>query len=208
LAASHLKTQERLPRFERHLFAEAQAICAAIPHHDLAFQWDVIEVSRIEVGSPGASLDEHAQMIARACNSIPGDVDLGVHLCYGNAGGRHAVQPKDTSVMVDYANRFIPLLKRRLDWLHMPVPIDRDDDAYFVPLTRLKLPAETAFYLGLVHPADGLEGAGRRVAAAKKVMPRFGVATECGLRFFPADELAQILKLHCDTATLAAQARQ
>ncbi len=27
----------------------------------------------------------------------------------------------------------------------------RDDDAYFEPLRDLKLPAETEFYLGLVH---------------------------------------------------------
>jgi hypothetical protein len=193
------------PKFEQHLFAEVAAICDAIPHGDLAFQWDVVEVARIEAGRAGATLDEHAQLIARACNVVPSGVDMGVHLCYGNAGGRHSIEPKDTSVMVEYANAFIPLLRRRLDWLHIPVPIARDDEAYFATLSRLKLPANAAFYLGLVHPADGVEGARRRVSAAKKAVARFGVATECGLRFFPASELAAILRLHRDVALLAAE---
>jgi hypothetical protein len=195
------------PRFEQHLFAEVAAICDAIPHSDLAFQWDAVEVARIEAGRGGASLEEHAQLIARACNVVPNGVDMGVHLCYGNAGGRHSIEPKDTSVMVEYANAFIPLLHRRLDWLHMPVPIARDDDAYFAPLARLKLPATAALYLGLVHPSDGVEGARRRVAAAKKVVSPFGVATECGLRFFSASQLAAILELHRDVASLAAEPR-
>jgi methionine synthase II (cobalamin-independent) len=192
------------PSFERHLLAEVAAICDAIPSSDLAFQWDVVEVARIEAGRGGASLEEHAQLISRACNTVPSEVDMGVHLCYGNAGGRHSIEPKDTAVMVEYANAFMPLLHRRLDWLHMPVPIARNDDGYFAPLARLKLPANAAFYLGLVHPVDGVDGAERRVAAAKKVVPRFGVGTECGLRFFPASQLAAILKLHRDVALLAA----
>jgi hypothetical protein len=87
----------------------------------------------------------------------------------------------------------------------MPVPIARDDDAYYAPLARLKLPPDTSVYLGLVHPGDGVEGARRRVSAAKKVAPKFGVATECGLRFFPAIELGAILQLHRDAALLAAE---
>src|SRR5262249_39043941 len=154
------------------------AICDAIPHGDLAFQWDVVEVARIEAGRAGVPLHAHAQLIARACNIVPASVDLGVHLCYGNAGGRPPIEAKDTSVMVDYSNAFIPLLRRRLDWLHMPVPIARDDDAYYAPLARLNLPAGASLYLGLVHPGDGVEGARRRVSAAKKVVPRFGVGTE------------------------------
>ena len=37
-----------------------------------------------------------------------------------------------------------------------------------------------AYYLGLVHRTDGLDGARRRLAAAKKVVTDFGIATECG----------------------------
>jgi hypothetical protein len=53
------------------------------------------------------------------------------------------------------------------------------DDGYFAPLADLSLPAETALYLGLIHHADA-EGNRARIAAARKVVLRFGVATECG----------------------------
>jgi hypothetical protein len=66
--------------------------------------------------------------------------------------------------------------------------IDRDD-AYFAPLAGLRVPLETAVFLGLAHPVDGVEGAKRRMAAAKKVVGEFGVATECGLRFSLAADL-------------------
>ena len=40
----------------------------------------------------------------------------------------------------------------------MPVPRDRSDDAYFAPLTRLKLKPGTQLCLGLVHYTDGDRG--------------------------------------------------
>jgi hypothetical protein len=70
-------------------------------------------------------------------------------------------------------------LGRRLDYLHLPVPADRTDDAYFAPLHDLSLPAGTELYLGLIHYADAA-GDQARMAAARKVVPRFGIATECG----------------------------
>ena len=66
-----------------------------------------------------------------------------------------------------------------MDLPHLPVPKDRTDDAYFAPLGDLSLPAETALYLGLIHHADAA-GDRARIAAAHKVVSRFGVATECG----------------------------
>ena len=59
------------------------------------------------------------------------------------------------------------------------MPKDRTDDGYFAPLAGLSLPAETALYLGLIHHADP-GGDRARIDAAGTVMPRFGVATECG----------------------------
>ena len=70
-------------------------------------------------------------------------------------------------------------MRRRMDFLHLPVPKDRTDDAYFAPLRDLQLPAEAALYLGLIHHADAI-GDRARIDAARKVVPHFGVATECG----------------------------
>jgi hypothetical protein len=61
----------------------------------------------------------------------------------------------------------------------MPVPRHRDDDAYFAPLRDLDI-GEAKLYLGLVHHTDGVEGARRRLATARKYITGFGIATECG----------------------------
>lgn len=70
---------------------------------------------------------------------------------------------------------------RPVTYFHMPVPIDRDDEAYFAPLRDLRDGAKTELYLGLVHLGDGVAGAQRRIAAACKFRDQFGIATECGL---------------------------
>ena len=75
----------------------------------------------------------------------------------------------------------------------MSVPRERDDDAYFLPLRDLKISPETELFLGLVHDSDGAEGARRRITAASKVRPAFGIATECGMARARTKEL--VLKL-------------
>jgi hypothetical protein len=61
------------------------------------------------------------------------------------------------------ATRLNALVKRPINLIHMPVPRDRSDDAYFAPLKTLKLRPETTFALGLVHHTDGLDGTARRM---------------------------------------------
>ena len=67
----------------------------------------------------------------------------------------------------------------------------------------LKLKPETEFYLGLVHFTDGLQGAQRRLAAAKRVVSNFGVATECGFGRRPPETIPGLLKLHREVAQAA-----
>jgi hypothetical protein len=82
----------------------------------------------------------------------------------------------------------------------MPVPQNRSDDAYFAPLARLKLRPETEFFLGLVHDTDGIDGALKRVRAAQKVAPRFGIGTECGLAMRSAENVTMLLRLQAEVA--------
>lgn len=105
-------------------------------------------------------------------------------------------------VMVELANAIFARDTRTIDWLHLPVPRNRDDDAYFAPLEELKLPSETQLYLGLVHYTDGLEGGKRRMATATRYAPEFGVATECGLGRRPPETIPDVMKL---MATLASR---
>jgi hypothetical protein len=194
------------PIFEQRMRQEIDEIAAAIPHRDLAIQWDIaveldgiLEVPAVAKNFP---IDQLVGSIARVSNHIPAAIELGLHLCYGDPGHKHIVEPKDTGVMVDLANRLAAAIDRPIGWLHMPVPRDRDDDGYFAPLRNLKLKPGEEFYLGLVHRTDGVAGAQRRLAAAKRVIADFGVATECGLGRRPPETIAELWALHRTVASL------
>ena len=55
---------------------------------------------------------------------------------------------------------------------------------------------ETLVYLGLIHGADGAEGAAPRIAVARKHLDRFGLSTECGWGRMDTDEVVPLLELH------------
>lgn len=169
--------------YERALRGALDDILAAIPHEDLAIQWDICqEVLLYENYFPYRPSDYKEQILgemARLGNAVPEPVELGYHLCYGTPKDEHLVMPKDMGVMVEMINGLLPRLKRPIDFLHLPVPKSRTDEAYFAPLRAMRLPAETQLYLGLIHHGDH-SGDLTRARAAAAVVPRFGVATECG----------------------------
>lgn len=188
------------PLYEAAMLAELDAITAAIPADELAIQWDTaIEFAIIEGVLPHAFANPEADMVERLVrlgNHVPETVDLGFHLCYGDSGGRHFKEPEDTSKLVSVANGLVRGLKRRLDWLHLPVPKERSDENYYAALAGLKLQPNTELYLGLVHLTDGVEGTQKRIAAAQKYAPRFGVATECGCGRRKPETLAELMRVH------------
>jgi hypothetical protein len=198
------------PVYADALLGELEQICAAIPPSDLAIQWDVAsEMGIIEnasgYGAPmqawwgGDVLDGAVTRLAALVDAVPADVEVGVHLCYGDAGEKHFVEPADTANLVRVANALVATAARRLSWLHLPVPIDRDDTAYVAPLADLA-PVEE-LYLGLVHREDGPAGARRRIAAASSVLRRpYGVATECGIGRAPQGTTEGILRTHAEVA--------
>ncbi|GAA5147754.1 hypothetical protein GCM10023321_09010 [Pseudonocardia eucalypti] len=199
--------QPRLePAYQAALFAEMRRIQNAIPAADLAIQCDVaVEVAMWEglggIFTPWfepvreGTMDRIGQMMAQ----VDEGVELGVHLCYGDYEHRHYVQPKDTAVLTELGNGLFARATRPLNWLHLPVPKDRDDDAYFAPLAELRLPAATELYLGLVH-ADDTEGTRRRITTALGVRPRFGVATECGMGRTPRAEVPGLFRQLADVS--------
>ena len=205
VTAQHFKSED-VPRvldaFQSAHFADVARVLEHVPPGDLALQWDVaVElVSALEHQDPILAdrypLDAIAERIATAIDLVPAGVEAGVHLCYGNPGGRHVLEPRDLGTAVALANAVAAAASRPLTWVHMPVPIERDDDAYFAPLRDLTLTNETELYLGLVHLRDGVEGGTRRINAAKKVRAGFGIATECGFRYVPVADVERLLALH------------
>jgi hypothetical protein len=195
------------PCFEEAMRREVDLIVEAIPNRELALQWDVaVEFSLIEGVFPTFIPDVEAgaaERLVRLAGWIPEPVALGYHLCYGDAGGAHFKEPQDMSKLVSVANAVLTATERTVQWVHMPVPIERDDDAYFAPLDALRLPVGTRLYLGLLHKEDGLEGATRRIDAARRHIDGFGVATECGMaRDAKTPEIPKLLRLHREASGL------
>jgi hypothetical protein len=195
-------------RYEARILTELNQMADAVPAEDLAVQWDTaIEFGILEgvfpswFGADYATCEEGVvQRLVRLGDAVPDGVELGYHLCYGDLGHRHFVEPADTSKLAAVATKVAAGLRRRLDWVHMPVPRQRADVEYFAPLAGLELQRQTTLYLGLVHATDGFEGGRRRIEAAASVVPDFGIATECGMGRRPAEQIPDLLDLHAKLA--------
>jgi hypothetical protein len=187
---------------EQAMIREVEKIVAAIPAADLAVQWDVCnEVMDNEGMYPwmptdGTAWDRYVRSIRGIASVVPEEALLGYHLCYGDLGGRHITEPADLALLTRMAGTAVAESGRPVDWVHMPVPIGRHDDAYFAPLADLDAP-ETRLFLGLVHAADGVDGARRRLDAARRhTTLGIGVSTECGFGRLPAGAVRPLLALH------------
>ena len=188
------------PVYEAQMAREVERILDAIPPEDLAIQWDArYEFAMLDGAIAVWFGDVRAGILERLLRLgalVPPEVELGYHLCYGDEEHGHFSEPQDSKDLVAVANALGDGLERPLTWIHMPVPERRDDDGWFAPMRELRLAPETELYLGLLHPSDRDEGALRRIAAARRHVPRFGVATECGWGRGSAEAVMGLLELH------------
>jgi len=193
------------PRYLVALLGELDQILTAIPHGELAIQWDIaVELGLWEGLFPPPPGDWKPMLLDQMGdlgNHVPPEVQVGYHLCYGDRGHKHFTEPRDTANLVEIAQGLTARVTRSLDWIHLPVPRSRDDDAYFAPLAGLALRPETKLFLGLVHATDGLAGARRRIATAERVVSSFGIGTECGLGRRNPATIPDLLRLHVAAAT-------
>lgn len=195
------------PAYERALLGEIDEMAAAIPHQDLAIQWDVARefmfVEGIMKPHFGDVMSGITDRIARISAHIPDDIELGYHLCYGDVGHKHFIQPADAGNLVKVANAIAGAVKRPIAWLHMPVPIDRADDAFYAPLKDFALHPETRLFLGLVHHTDGAGGTRKRMATARRHLADFGIATECGMGRRDLDTITDLIQIHASVLATA-----
>ena len=175
------------PVYEIAMVREVEAICRHIRHKDICIQWDVCHDMIVWDGQPqdqfplvNVSRDDIAARMARICAPIPDNVDLGFHLCYGDFGGKHFFDPITARNLVDISNAIARSVRHKIAYIHLPVPLPRATDEFFMPMRDFKLAPETEIYLGLIHASDGVEGANKRIELARKYVPKFGVATEGG----------------------------
>ncbi|MET4004942.1 methionine synthase II (cobalamin-independent) [Arthrobacter sp. UYCu511] len=209
------------PAYAAAMEREIAQIAAGIPATDLAIQIDLaVEFSHIEQVCAGANIPEFwymdganptpariidavSTMAAAFASVIPADVQFGIHLCYGDVAEKHFVEPADAANLTAVANALSAKITRPIEFVHLPVPIERHDSAYFAPLASLTLHPETRLFLGLVHHEDGIDGAAKRIAAARPALAgagleSFGIATECGFGRGPAERTAPLLRLHAE----------
>ena len=193
---------EVLKAYASALLDELARILEGIPHSQLCVQWEVVfEIMMLE-GHPLWSYhgaDVHTGIRAQfteMLKAVPASAEMGLHLCYGDAGHKHFLEPTDSGILTQLANLACEVVERPLDYIHIPVPRERDDQAYFEPLRDLKLTPETDLYLGLVHFTDGDEGTLARIETASNFVDRFGIATECGFGRRSPETLEALLDLH------------
>jgi hypothetical protein len=193
-----------LPAYAKTMISELSQIAAAIPHAELAIQWDIAMEFALWEGlfppPPGDWKGMILGQLAQLGDAVAADVELGYHLCYGDRGHKHFIEPKDTANLVEVANGISARVKRSIEWIHLPVPRNRTDAAYFAPLRHLKLKPGTELYLGLLHLSDGIEGARKRIEAARTAVDRFGIGAECGMGRRDPRTVVDFLKLHQQAA--------
>jgi len=185
--------------YERALKTALGTIAKTIPAADLTVQWDVCqEVLVFEnyfENRPPSYKKQIFDMLGRLGDAVPQEVEMGYHLCYGSPRDEHLVQPTDSAILVEMMDGIAAATKRRIDFMHVPVPKDRTDDAYYAPLEKWRRPPGTTLYLGLLHHDDAAGDAGR-IAAARRHVGQFGLAAECGWGRTEPGRLPGLLKSH------------
>lgn len=201
IAYMYIKPDDRkdfTAAYTRHLVEEMRKIADAIPHDRLCYQWDVCQEVLMWEGYFDQNPDYKEEIVASLAalgDAVPSDVELGYHLCYGSPLDEHCVQPKDMGVLVEMAQGILGAVTREITFLHLPVPHERDDAAYFAPLKGLSVPEETALYLGCIHPGDE-KGNDRKLALASAQIVVDGIGSECGWGRGDPDSLGAILDAH------------
>jgi hypothetical protein len=179
-----------LPSYEAALFADLQSLLAAVPHDRVAVQWDVaVEFGLLEqaafdtaVGDTGWVTDA----VARCIDQVPADVPAGAHLCYGDYGHKHFLEPASLATQVGVIHALGEKASRPLSFVSLTVPQNATAPEYFAPLAELRVPDETELYLALVpyHPesqASGTTDEQIRLVDEQLGTREWGICTECGM---------------------------
>jgi hypothetical protein len=204
-----------LPSYEQAMFADLARLLGAIPHDEVAMQWDVaIEFGVLEeaFGPGGAqAFDMIIAGLVRCVDQVPGDVPVGLHLCYGDYGHEHFKQPESLALQVRVLDAVIAAAGRTVSFVSFTVPQDQRAESYFAPLADLAAGPDTELNFALVpyHPAKQPPGTTdeqiRLIDAALADSPGgprdWGVNTECGMGRADRADIPALLDLHSEIIT-------
>ena len=194
--------------YEEAMVKEIKKMLAHIPADDLVIQWDLaLEVLYIVLAGKtpwepaGNTFDRYLSSLSDLAMHIPDETLMGCHYCFGDLGHKHLLEPPDLALPVQMANAAVLNVARTIDYFHMPVPRNRDDNDYFAPLKELNI-GDSKLYLGLVHYTDGVKGGLNRVKAANVFVSGFGIGTECGFGRRQKDTIPELLRVQREIAAL------
>ena len=199
--------QALLPSYEQAMFADLDRLLAAIPHDQVAVQWDVaVEFGVLEnaFGPGGAeAFDAIIAALARCVDQVPADIPAGMHLCYGDYGHAHFKQPESLALQVRVVNAVTAAAHRTLSFVSFTVPQYQRDQGYFAPLADLAADRVTELNFALVpyHPADQADGTTEEqvrlideaLAAGPGAGRDWGICTECGMGRVDRDDIPVLL---------------
>lgn len=199
-----------LSSYERQLFTDLRHLLAQVPRDRVAVQWDVaVEFGILEGGrgepAPEA-FDEIVAGLVRCAAQVPAAVPAGLHLCYGDYGHRHLVEPASLAMQVAVLNAVAASAPRPISFAAFTVPQYQRAADYFAPLQGLQTDAQTELYFALVpyHPADQEPGTTAEqvrlidqfLAKSPARIPEWGICTECGMGRVERADIPRLLDLH------------
>jgi ubiquinone/menaquinone biosynthesis C-methylase UbiE len=188
--------------YEAAMMAELEQILEAIPHDQLALQWDTnVEFGMLEGDLPVWFPDVKAgilERLIRISHVVPPEVELGFHFCLGHDEQAERHPPPDAGRMVEIANALAASLDRPLNWIHLPLARDPAEGEFVAPLRHLRLHSETELYIGALYADEASEPTRRRIEAASQIVPEFGLATPCGWGRLPPRLLPELVSAHAE----------
>ena len=202
--------QALLGSYEQAMFADLARLLAAIPHDEVAVQWDVaVEFGVLEDAfAPGGAqaFDAIVAGLARCVDQVPAEVPVGLHLYYGDYGHQHFKQPESLALQVRVLDAVSAAAGRAVSFVSFTVPQYQRAVSYFAPLTELTADPGTELNFALVpyHPADQEPGTTgdqiRLIEAALAASPggsrAWGICTECGMGRVDPEDIPALLDLH------------
>jgi hypothetical protein len=202
--------QALLGSYEQAMFADLARLLAAVPHTEVAVQWDVaVEFGVLEEAfAPGGAqaFDAIIAGLARCVDQVPAEVPVGLHLCYGDYGHEHFKQPESLALQVRVINAVTAAAGRVVSFVSFTVPQYQRQESYFAPLAGLTADPGTELNFALVpyHPTDQEPGTTgdqvRLIDAALAASPSgsraWGICTECGMGRVEREDIPVLLDLH------------
>jgi hypothetical protein len=187
-AAGQREDLAQLLAYEQRVVAAVQLLLGTVPPEHLAIQWDAPAEMRVwetrgrDLTAPRGLPERLLQSFVTQWEAVPDSADIGLHLCHATAGSMGSANPTHIGQAVRLVGAVIASTERQPQFVHLPVPPERDDSVYFEDLIHLALWPSLEVHLGLVHESDTPDDVAARLSAAREVLPYAAASADCQTR--------------------------